>query len=140
MWLVRTLGPGVRWLVSVTAVVQVLLPACLLVCGPISADEGVQNHHAEANGTRCLAHEEPQDSEGSQVPDALPSCERTHSGVALTRSGPENTFSDTSQRCTYRVFDQLLGHSVLNARVSVSTLTIHSIYPPPSPLVASLRL
>ncbi len=74
----------------VIVVLQIMVPVCLMTCGPASAKDLTTKHDLPPNATHCPAHPDSNDSQNSQPPDRTSSCERTHIGVVLTSSSRYN--------------------------------------------------
>ena len=123
---------------SVTiAILPIVIPVCLIVCGPADAIDLAANHDSLPNATHCPAHPDSNDSQDSQLPDRAPSCERTHFSVRVT---PSSTyFSDSDNLQLVAVHPTLVQLAVF-AFPHSSTLPIQVIHSSISPLAGTLRL
>ena len=122
----------------VIAVLQIMVPVCLMTCGPASAKDLATKYDLPPNATHCPAHPDSNDYQNSQPPDRTSSCERTYIGVVLTSSS--RYIFDSPHRV------QLIVPSLTLVELDVfvfphsSTLpthVLHSSIPPPA---VTLRL
>ena len=122
---------------TVLAILQIMIPVCLMICGPGSAQDLATEHDLPPNATRCPAHPDSHDSQDSQFPDRAPSCERTHIGVVLTSS---STYISDSQNLKLVVRHLTLVELNVFALPHSSTLLTHVLRSSIPPLAGTLRL
>jgi hypothetical protein len=123
---------------SVTiAILPIVIPVCLIVCGPADAIDLAAKHDSLPNATHCPAHPDSNDSQDSQLPDRAPSCERTHFGVPVTSS---STYISDSHNLQLVVPQLTLVQLDVFVFPHSSTLLTHMLHSSISPLAGTLRL
>ena len=119
------------------AILLIVIPVCLITCGPADAIDLAANHDSLPNATHCPAHPDSNDSQDSQFPDRAPSCERTHFGVRVT---PSSTYISDSGNLQLVVPHPTLVQLAVFAFPHSSTLPIQVIHSPIPPAAKTLRL
>ena len=123
---------------SVTiAILPIVIPVCLIACGPADAIDLAAKHDSLPNATHCPAHSDSNDSQDSQLPDRVPSCERTHFGVPVTSS---STYISDSHNLQLVVPHLTLVQLDVFVFPHSSTLLTHMLHSSISPLAGTLRL
>ena len=130
-------APWSRWVRWSTAVLQVLVPVCVLACGPASRNVRATEHHAPLHATQCLAHQDSHGSRDSQLPNTPPSCERTHAGLVINASVKIYIESGT---VSPSLFDQPLVDRYAISFAHASMLATRAIHSPVPPLAITLQL
>ena len=122
----------------VAATLQVVVPVCMLACGPASADSLTSEHHPTSNAAPPPAHPHPHHSQDPHSANPDPACGQEGVGIVRICSGKK----DTADRRTMQlfVFSQLL----VLPNVAWPTLEATSLprahSPSASPLTLTLRL
>ena len=119
------------------AILLIVIPVCLITCGPADAIDLAANHDSLANATHCPAHPDSNDSQDSQLPDRAPSCKRTHFSVRVTPSSKYLSDSDNLQLVVPHL---TLVQLAVVAFPHSSTLPIQVIHSPIPPAAKALRL
>jgi len=70
----------------VAAVLQVMVPVCLLTCGPESAESSATKHHHRTKVTQSPAHPNSHHSQDPHPADQAPCCKRVSVGVIKASS------------------------------------------------------
>ena len=122
---------------AVLAILHIMVPVCLMACGPASAKDLATKSDLPPNATHCPAHPDSHDSQNSQFPDRAPSCERTHIGIVLTSS---STYISDSHNLQLVVPHLTLVELDVFAFPHSSTLLTHVRRSSISPLAGTLRL
>ena len=126
-------APWSCWVSGPTALLQVLVPVCVLACGPASRDVLATEHYATQHPT----HHDSHGSRDSQLPNTPPACERAGAGLAINPSVIIHIGSGTVSPF---LFDQPLldRHAISFAhKCMLLTQATHSLTPP---LVITLQL
>ena len=137
---IRQVKRSIRWShqsSAVLAILQIMVPVCLMTCGPASAKDLATKHDLPPNATHCQAHPDSHDSQDSQFPDRASSCERTHIGVVLTSS---RTYISDSHNLQLVVPRLTLVELDVFAFPHSSTLLTHVLRSSIPPLAGTLRL
>ena len=119
------------------AILPIVIPVCLIACGPADAIDLAANHDSLPNATHCPAHPDSNDSQDSQLPDRDPSCERTPFGIRVT---PSSTYISDSDNLQLVVPHLTLVQLAVVAFPHSSTLPIQVIHSSISPAAKTLRL
>ena len=122
----------------VAATLQVLVPVCMLACGPASAENLASAQHPTSNVTPPPAHPHTHHSQDPHPANQEPACGQAGVGIVRVCSGKKDT-ADTRTLQLF-VFSQLLVvPNVVWPTLGATSLTrTHS--PSVAPLALTLRL
>ena len=119
------------------AILLIVIPVCLITCGPADAIDLAANHDSLPNATHCPAHPDSNDSQDSQLPDRAPLCEQTHIGVVLASS---SRYISDSHHAQLAVPQLMLVALEVFIFPHSSTLLTHMLHWSIPPLADTLRL
>ena len=137
---IRQMKRSIGWSVqnsAVLAVLQIMVPVCLMTCDLASVKDLPTKHDLPPNATHCPAHSDSHDSQDSQFPDRAPSCGRTYVGVVLTSS---SIYISDSHNLQLVVPHLTLVQLDVFVFPHSSTLLTHMLHSSISPLAGTLRL
>ena len=116
---------------SVTiAILPIVIPVCLIACGPADAIDLAAKHDSLPNATHCPAHPDSNDSQDPQLPEHAPSCGQTHISIIFDSLNASVSGTQSAQLVVLHLTLVELDVSAFPHSFTLPIHVLHSSIPP----------